>query len=72
MVFLNWYVIIIGHGLGGTVALSWEKQYEQEGNNPYGIIQSKTFGVLFWSFLSKFIYIFSFCSLFILNWTTNK
>ena len=35
---------VIGHSLGGAVALSLEKQYKQEGNNPYGIIQSKTFG----------------------------
>ena len=26
------------------MALSLEKQYKQEGNNPYGIVQSKTFG----------------------------
>ena len=37
---------VIGHSLGGAVALSFEKQYIQEGNNPYGIIQSKTFGSL--------------------------
>ena len=36
---------VIGHSLGGAVALSLEKQYKKEGNNPYGIIQSKTFGV---------------------------
>ena len=35
---------VIGHSLGGAVALSLEKQYKQEGNNPYGIVQSKTFG----------------------------
>ena len=35
---------VIGHPLGGAVALSLEKQYKQEGNNPYGTIQSKTFG----------------------------
>ena len=35
---------VIGHSLGGAVALSLEKQYEKEGNNPYGMIQSKTFG----------------------------
>ena len=34
----------IGHSLGGAVALSLEKQYKKEGNNPYGIAQSKTFG----------------------------
>ena len=32
------------HSLGGAVALSLEKQYTKEGNNPYGIVQSKTFG----------------------------
>ena len=26
------------------MALSLEQQYKQEGNNPYGIVQSKTFG----------------------------
>ena len=35
---------VIGHSLGGAVALSLEKQYKQEGNNPYGIVQSETFG----------------------------
>ena len=30
--------------MGGSVALALEKQYKKEGNNPYGIIQSKTFG----------------------------
>ena len=30
--------------MGGAVALSLEKQYNKECNNPYGIIQSKTFG----------------------------
>ena len=35
---------VIGHSLGGAVALSLEKQYETEGNNPYVIVQSKTFG----------------------------
>ena len=35
---------MIGHSLGGAVALSLEKQCKQEGNNPYGILQSKTFG----------------------------
>ena len=35
---------VIGHRLGGAVALSLEKQYKKEGNNPYGIIQSKSFG----------------------------
>ena len=32
---------VIGHSLGGSVALSLEKQYKKEGNNPYGIVQSK-------------------------------
>ena len=35
---------VIGHSLGGSVALALEKQYKQQGNNPYGIVQSKTFG----------------------------
>ena len=35
---------VIGHSLGGAVALSLEKQCKIEGDNPYGIIQSKTFG----------------------------
>ena len=35
---------VIGHSLGGAVALSLERQYKKEGNNPYGVIQSKTFG----------------------------
>ena len=35
---------MIGHSLGGAVALSLERKYTKEGNNPYGIIQSKTFG----------------------------
>ena len=33
-----------GHSLGGAVAFPLEKQYKQEGDKPYGIIQSKTFG----------------------------
>ena len=36
--------VVIGHSLGGAVSLALEKQYKKEGNNPYGIIQSKTFG----------------------------
>ena len=36
---------VIGHSLGGAVSLALEKQYKKECNNPYGIIQSKTFGV---------------------------
>ena len=35
---------VIGHSLGGPVALSLETQYKKEDNNPYGIVQSKTFG----------------------------
>ena len=35
---------VIGHSLGGAVSLALEKQYKKEGDNPYGIIQSKTFG----------------------------
>ena len=35
---------VIGHSLGGAVALSLEEQYKKEGNNPYGIVPSKTFG----------------------------
>ena len=34
----------IGHSLGGAIALPLEKQYKKEGDNPYGIVQSKTFG----------------------------
>ena len=35
---------MIGHSLGGAIALLLPKQNLQEGNNPYGIVQSKTFG----------------------------
>ena len=35
---------VIWHSLGGAVALPLEKQYTKEFNNPYGLIQSKTFG----------------------------
>jgi hypothetical protein len=35
---------VIGHSLGGSVSLALEKQYKKEGNNPYGILQSKVFG----------------------------
>ena len=35
---------VIGHSLGVAVSLALEKQYKKEGNNPYGIVQSKTFG----------------------------
>ena len=34
---------VVGHSLGGAVALSLEKQLKKD-NNPYGMIQSKTFG----------------------------
>ena len=34
---------VIGHSLGGAVSLALEKQYKKV-NNPYGVIQSKTFG----------------------------
>ena len=30
--------------MGGAVAFSLEKQHKKEGNNTYGIVQSKTFG----------------------------
>ena len=35
---------IIGHSLGGAVALSLEKQCKKEYDNPYGTVQYKTFG----------------------------
>ena len=35
---------VIGHSLGGSVSLALEKKYKKEGNDPYGIIQTKTFG----------------------------
>ena len=35
---------VIGHSLGGAVALSLEKAYKKQDGNPYGIVQSKTFG----------------------------
>ena len=35
---------VIGHSLGGAVVLPLEKQFEKEGNNPFGIVQSKIFG----------------------------
>ena len=34
---------VIGHSLGGAVALPLEAQYKKY-NNPYGTVQSKTFG----------------------------
>ena len=35
---------VVGHSLGGSVSLALEQKYKKEGNNPYGILQSKTFG----------------------------
>ena len=35
---------LMRHSLGGSVALALEKQYRKEGNNPYGVVQSNTFG----------------------------
>ena len=35
---------VIGHSLGGAIALNLEQKYGKKGDNPYGIIQSKTFG----------------------------
>ena len=35
---------VIGHSLRGAVALSLERQCKKEGDNSYGIVQSKTFG----------------------------
>ena len=35
---------VIGHSFGGAVALPLEQKYKKEGNNPYGITQSKTSG----------------------------
>lgn len=35
---------VIGHSLGGAVSLALQKKYKKQDNNPYGIIQSKTFG----------------------------
>ena len=35
---------VIGHSSGAAVSLALEKQFKKEGNNPYGIIQSKSFG----------------------------
>ena len=36
----------IGHSLCAAVSLALEKHYKQEGINPYGIIQSKSFSAL--------------------------
>ena len=33
--------IVIGHNLGGSVALALEKQYDKQNGNPHGSIQSK-------------------------------
>ena len=35
---------VTSHRLGAAVALSLEKQYKTEGNNPYGISQPKSLG----------------------------
>ena len=35
---------VIGHSLGGAVALSLQNAYKKQDGNPYGIVQSKTFG----------------------------
>ena len=35
---------VIGHSLGGAIALDLQSRYGKQGDNPYGIIQSKTFG----------------------------
>jgi len=35
---------VIGHSLGGAIALNLEQKYGKSGDNPYGIIQSKTYG----------------------------
>jgi hypothetical protein len=35
---------VIGHSLGGSVSLALEKKYKKQGDNPYGILQSKTYG----------------------------
>ena len=35
---------VIGHSLGGSVALALQKAYKKQDGNPYGIVQSKTFG----------------------------
>ena len=35
---------VIGHSLGASVGLALEKAYKKQGDNPYGIIQSKSFG----------------------------
>eukprot|EP00972_Heterocapsa_arctica_P085389 12584814-Heterocapsa_arctica.AAC.1 len=35
---------VIGHSLGGAIALNLEQRYGTQGDNPYGIVQSKTYG----------------------------
>ena len=35
---------VIGHSLSGAIAISIERQYRKQGDNPYGIFQSKTSG----------------------------
>ena len=35
---------VTGHSLGAAVGLSLEKPYQKQDGNPYGIIQSKSFG----------------------------
>ena len=35
---------VISHSLGGAVALPLGQQCKKEGDNPYGVVQSKTFG----------------------------
>ena len=36
--------VVIGHSLGASVGLALEKAYKKQDGNPYGIVQSKTFG----------------------------
>ena len=35
---------VIGHSLGAAISLALEKQYKQEGDNPYGIVHPTSFG----------------------------
>eukprot|EP00972_Heterocapsa_arctica_P057957 8550391-Heterocapsa_arctica.AAC.1 len=35
---------VIVHSFGGAIALNMQRRYVKQGDNPYGIIQSKTFG----------------------------
>ena len=55
----------IGHSLGASVSLALEKQYKK-GTNPYGVVQSKSFGapVLSGSLGSRFG---GFCKLVVQN-----